>query len=96
MRVSALQTDLRELLRDAERHGATLVGRAGLGLSWLRLDEGDPERARSSELRGALPGRRARPAGRASARAAREPPTPAPRVLARRVKERFDPTGTLV
>ena len=51
MRVSALQTDLPELLRIAERHGATLVGRAGLGLSWLRLDDGAPGEL-VSELRG--------------------------------------------
>ena len=35
----------------AERHGATLVGRAGLGLSWLRLDEGDARRCSSRAAR---------------------------------------------
>ena len=73
----------RELLRIAERHGATLVGRAGLGLSWLRLDDGDPRRW-SSELRARYTiavvldrpaglERRAGRAGRPRRRAARAP-----------------------
>ena len=41
VKVSAVQTDLPELLRLARDHGATLAGRAGLGLHWLRLDDGD-------------------------------------------------------
>ncbi|MGH2823823.1 MAG: FAD-binding oxidoreductase, partial [Thermoleophilaceae bacterium] len=49
VKVSALQTDLPALVRIAREHGALLVGRAGLGLHWLRLDEGD-----HSALLGAL------------------------------------------
>jgi glycolate oxidase FAD binding subunit len=94
VRVSALQTDLEDLAATAERHGAALVGRAGLGLSWLRLDEGDAA-ALVDELR---PRHVAvvldRPAGLAA------PPTKpsdaGAAVLARRLKERFDPNGTLV
>ena len=41
VRVAALQTDLPALLASASRHSALLVGRAGLGLSWLRLDDRD-------------------------------------------------------
>jgi glycolate oxidase FAD binding subunit len=94
VKVSVLQTDLPDLLALAERRGATLVGRAGLGLHWLRLDDG-PAEALVAELR-----RRwsatvlDRPAGLDV-----EPDGPADagaRLLARRVKERFDPEGVLV
>ena len=94
VRVSALQTDLPDLLRIAERHGATLVGRSGLGLHWLRLDDGSP-----GELVSELRGRWTcavldRPPGLDLARdAGLEAGAEA---LMRRVKERFDPKGTLV
>ncbi len=39
VRVSGLPTRLPALLRAAERLGGSVVGRAGLGLSWLRLPE---------------------------------------------------------
>ena len=39
VRVSALQTDLPALLAVAVRHSLPLVGRAPLGLCWLRIDE---------------------------------------------------------
>jgi glycolate oxidase FAD binding subunit len=94
VKVSALQTDLPELLRVARDHGAALVGRAGLGLHWLRLDEGGhPALARALRERfaavvldhptGIEPG-------------PHEPDDPGARVLAGRVKQRFDPSGTLV
>jgi glycolate oxidase FAD binding subunit len=94
VRVSGLQTDLGDLAGTAERQGATLVGRAGLGLSWLRLDEGDGrallDELRRSHLAVALD----RPADMAAG--PREPLDPGAAVLLGRVKERFDPTGTLV
>ena len=94
VRVSALQTDLGELAATAERYGAALVGRAGLGLSWLRLDEGDWD-ALVYELRGRYVAVVLdRPAGMAAE--PREPTDPGAAVLTRRVKERFDPSGTLV
>jgi glycolate oxidase FAD binding subunit len=94
VKVSAVQTDLPELLRLARDHGATLVGRAGLGLHWLRLDEGDHgglvralrERFTAVVLdhpEGVEPG-------------PHEPADPGARLLAGRVKERFDPDGKLV
>jgi glycolate oxidase FAD binding subunit len=93
-RVSALQTDLGELAAVAERHGAALVGRAGMGLSWLRLDDGDStallDELQSRYLTVVLD----RPADMPAA--PREPLDPGSAVLLRRVKERFDPAGTLV
>jgi glycolate oxidase FAD binding subunit len=94
VKVSALQTDLPELLRTAERHAATLVGRAGLGLSWLRLDEGDGaalvEELRRRHVATVLD----RPPGLEID--ARAPLDPGVAELVRRVKERFDPDGRMV
>jgi glycolate oxidase FAD binding subunit len=94
VRVSALQTDLPGLLRLAESHGAVLVGRAGLGLSWLRLDDGDPD-ALVTDLRARhVAAVLDRPTGlRVEARPALDPAAAA---LMRRVKERFDPDSRLV
>ncbi len=92
-RVSALQTDLADVAAVAERHGAALVGRAGHGLSWLRLDEGDARGAAGRPV--ALPDGGARPPGRHGVAAGRAR-DPGASLLARRVKERFDPEGTLV
>jgi glycolate oxidase FAD binding subunit len=93
VRVSALQTDLESLAGLAERHGATLVGRAGLGLFWLRLDEGDCA-ALLSDLSRFVAAVLDRPASQPFV--AREPRDPGVALLAARVKERFDPAGTLV
>ena len=92
--MSALQTDLPDLLDTAERHGATLVGRYALGLFWLRLDDGSP-----GELVSQLRGRYTtavldRPDGMEIERDAELEPGVA--LLMRRVQERFDPNGILV
>jgi glycolate oxidase FAD binding subunit len=94
VKVSALQTDLPDLLRLAREHRAVLVGRAGLGLHWLRLDGGDP-----SALLRALRDRFAtvvldHPEGLEPG--PHEPRDAGARMLAERVKERFDPAGKLV
>src|SRR5918999_1668802 len=94
VRVSALQTDLAELLRVARESGATLVGRAGLGIHWLRLDTG-PAEALVARLRPRWttvvldhpPGLESGP---------HEPRDAGARMLAGRVKERFDPEGRLL
>jgi glycolate oxidase FAD binding subunit len=94
VKVSALQTDLPDLVRVAGEHGAVLVGRAGLGLHWLRLDDGPAEalvaqlrRRWSATVLDHPPGLEIERDGPADAGA---------RLLARRVKERFDPEGRLV
>jgi glycolate dehydrogenase FAD-binding subunit len=94
VKVSALQTDLSELASIAERHGATLVGRAAVGLFWMRLDEGD-----FGALLGELRPRFVavvldRPAELCYVPA--EPRDRGAALLAARVKQRFDPDGTLV
>jgi glycolate oxidase FAD binding subunit len=94
VKVSALQTDLPELLRLARDHGATLVGRAGLGLHWLRLDDGDHD-----AMLQALRERFAavvldHPAGLEPG--PHEPADAGARMLVGRVKERFDPGRKLV
>jgi glycolate oxidase FAD binding subunit len=94
VRVAALQTDLAGLAEIAERHGATLVGRAGLGLSWLRLDEGDARSLVDELRRDHMAVVLDRPTGFPAEAAA--PRDPGAGLLLRRVKERFDPAGTLV
>ena len=78
----------------AERHGATLVGPRRL---WAVLAAPRRGRRRGAARRAAraLRDRRARPPGRHGARA-RPAADPGAALLARRVKERFDPNGTLV
>lgn len=99
VRVSALQTQLAEVLRAAARLGAPLVGRAGLGLSWLRLEDREPNEAVAAvaELR-----ERLSPApcvvldAPAEVRGALDPwgdLDPGMRALMQRVKDRFDPAG---
>lgn len=43
VRVSGLASELPRVLRSAREVGASLVGRAGLGLSWMTLAEGDAD-----------------------------------------------------
>jgi glycolate oxidase FAD binding subunit len=94
LKVSGRPADLPAVLRAARDAGATVVGRAALGLHWLTV-EGDDLAGRVEAVRAAL-------APRACAlqdapepvRAAVAPwPEPDPGALAvmRRVKERFDP-----
>ncbi|MGH2845580.1 MAG: FAD-binding oxidoreductase [Thermoleophilaceae bacterium] len=94
VKVPALQTDLPDLLRVAEAHGATLVGRASLGLHWLRLDDGDHaalvEALRERWTAVVLDHPPSIDPG------PHEPADPGARMLAARVKERFDPEGRLV
>jgi glycolate oxidase FAD binding subunit len=94
VKVSALQTDLPELLRIARENGATLVGRAGLGLHWLRLDEGDHAALLEAVRRRFAAVVLDHPAGLEPG--PHEPQDAGARMLLGRVKERFDPEGKLV
>ncbi len=96
VRVSGVQTALREVFAVAERLGASVVGRAGLGLSWVRLEQGDLVGG-VEEIRRAL---EPHPCVVLDAprevRAAVDPwgPTdPGALNLMRRTKARFDPQG---
>jgi len=94
LRVSALPTELPRLMAVATDHSATLVGRAGLGLSWVRVADPGAAEGALAGLRGVArtavldvpPSLRGRldPWGRRDAAAL---------VLARRVKEGFDRAG---
>jgi len=97
--VSTGPASLRFVLEAAQELGATLVGRAALGLAWLRLDglADDVAAARIGELR-----ERLAPAAvtvldaPATVRQAVDPwgpIDPARLALMRSVKARFDPTG---
>jgi glycolate oxidase FAD binding subunit len=93
VKVSGLPTRLPDLLRSADELGATLVGRAALGVSWLRLEE--PSAAAVEQLRrGWIAAVQDRPAeldvdpwGEID---------PAAQALMQRVKDRFDPAGVCV
>jgi glycolate oxidase FAD binding subunit len=93
-KVSAVQADLPDLVRLAREHGATLVGRAGLGLHWLRLDEGDHGGLVEALRRRWTAAVLDRPAGLQVDRDG--PLDPGVALLTGRVKERFDPEGRLV
>ena len=100
VRVSAVQSRLAALLRWAGAHGATVAGRAGLGLSWVTLPASDAG-ATAAVLDGLR--RELAPAAcvlldaPAAVRESVDPWGPLDAgalALARRVKERFDPTAT--
>jgi glycolate oxidase FAD binding subunit len=93
LRVSALPTRLPDLIRAAEDAGGSLVGRAVLGLSWLRLPEPSAEQIES--LRRIL---HPSPSVVLDRPASLEvdpwgPVDPAVLALMRRVKDLFDPAG---
>lgn len=98
VKLSALPSVLPEVLAAAQALGGSVVGRAGLGLSWVRLpfDDAGEVVAAVEELR-----RRLAPApvvvtdAPAEVRAKVDPwgGETGPVALMRRVKERFDPAG---
>ncbi|HWD71970.1 MAG TPA: FAD-binding oxidoreductase [Actinomycetota bacterium] len=99
VRVSGLPAELANVIRAAERAGGTLVGRAGLGLSWIEL----PSVAGAEELAGRIGEVRRELAPRACTvldapdevrdRIDLWGPDPSGLALMRRLKERFDPAG---
>jgi glycolate oxidase FAD binding subunit len=95
VKVSALPADLPRVLAAADAEDATVVGRGALGLSWITLSGGVQAIER---LRGALaPAACVVTDAPEDVRAAVDPwhtDTAEPLVLLRRIKERFDPSGT--
>jgi glycolate oxidase FAD binding subunit len=94
LRVAGLPADLARVLRIARVHGATAVGRAGVGTTWLAL----PEDTSSETIRAIRDALRPHPVvltdAPAALRAAVDPwdvPEGPELELMRRVKERFDP-----
>jgi glycolate oxidase FAD binding subunit len=97
LRVAGQPADLARVLRTATEHGATAVGRAGVGTTWLRLEQATPDTV--AAIRRALaPHPVVLTDAPAELRAAVDPwdvPEGAELELMRRVKERFDPEGRL-
>jgi glycolate oxidase FAD binding subunit len=99
VRVSAVQTELPNVMRAADGVGARLVARVPLGLCWLSLDERSPEEAIDAveRLRAELsPHACAVLDAPDSLRGKIDswgPRAPGTVELMRRVKERFDPAG---
>ena len=94
LKVSGRPADLRTVLAAAREADAQVVGRAALGLSWLRL-EGEDLAARAEAVRATLAPRACTLQDAPDAvRAALAPwaePDPGALAVMRRVKERFDP-----
>jgi glycolate oxidase FAD binding subunit len=93
VKVSSLPTRLPELLRAASEFGGSVVGRAALGLSWVRFEEPSAE-AVERLRRDFIAVVQDRPADLEV-----DPVGPidaATRELMQRVKERFDPAGVCV
>jgi glycolate oxidase FAD binding subunit len=94
VKVSALPTRLPALLAAADELGGSLVGRAALGLFWVRFEEPALEAVERLRRDFAVAVVQDRPAGLEI-----DPFGPIPeatRALMRRVKERFDPAGVCV
>jgi glycolate oxidase FAD binding subunit len=87
VKVSGRPTDLPTVIRAAQEHGATVVSRAALGLSWLAFD--DPERV--APLRAALAPRNCTVLDGADRVGAQWPSEAPGQVVMERLKARFDP-----
>jgi glycolate oxidase FAD binding subunit len=89
VRVSGVQTELGRILRIADALGGSLVGRAGLGISWVSLA---PDRIQELR-RGLAPFPCVVLDAPREVRASLDVWQAEPSELARRVKQRFDPAG---
>jgi glycolate oxidase FAD binding subunit len=93
VKVSSLPTHIPDLARAADEMGGSVVGRAALGLSWVRFEEpsaGAVERLRREFIARVLD----RPADLDVDPVG--PLDPGAQVLMQRVKDRFDPAGVCV
>jgi len=97
VRVSGLQSQLADLLRAADRLDARVVGRAGLGLSWVTLPESRDTASGLADLRRVLEPSPCvvldAPSGLRGELDVWGPQDPGATALMARVKERFDPAG---
>ena len=96
VRVSGLPGRLERLLRAADELGARLVGRAGLGLSWVTLPRGGAQTGLAELRRAMAPSPCVVLDCPSSERQGIDvwgPRDPGALELMRRVKERFDPAG---
>ena len=99
LRVSTLPSRFGDLMAFAQRFGARVVARAGLGLAWVILEDRSAEEAAEAvtQLRRAMhPGPCAVLDSPVEVRSLVDPwplPAPGPLGLMQRVKERFDPAG---
>jgi glycolate oxidase FAD binding subunit len=86
------------VLREARRLGASVVGRAGLGLSWLRLEDRGPDevvQAVEAIRREHVCVVQDAPDEVRQALDVWGPVDEPVRALTRRVRERFDPAGVM-
>jgi glycolate oxidase FAD binding subunit len=96
VRVAGLPADLSRVLKSAREHGATAVGRAGVGTTWLTLDAGAGAETVTALRKQLWPSPVVVTDAPAVVRAAVDPwdvPEGPELELMRRVKERFDPQG---
>ncbi len=91
LKVSGRITDLPAVIGAARAHGATVVSRAGLGLSWLRFAPGPSVPERVESVRSALAPRHCLVLDGATLVDSPGLTDPGLVSLTRRVKERFDP-----
>jgi glycolate oxidase FAD binding subunit len=95
LRIAGVPAEIARLVLVAERHGASVVGRAGLGVAWVTLDGGDDAVGIIEDVRSDL-----RPFACVLTDAPLEvrrkvgvwePPSDNTMTLFRRIKDRFDP-----
>jgi glycolate oxidase FAD binding subunit len=91
LKVSGRPTDLPAVIRAAEAHGATVVSRAGLGLSWLAFAPGADLAERVAAVRQALAPRACTVLDGADRVGDQWPEAGGAQVVMERLKARFDP-----
>jgi glycolate oxidase FAD binding subunit len=91
LKVSGRPTDLANVIRAAQAHRATVVSRAGLGLSWLAFAPGDDLAERVAAVRQALAPRACTVLDGAERVGEQWPDAGGAQVVMERLKARFDP-----
>jgi glycolate oxidase FAD binding subunit len=91
LKVSGRPTDLPNVIRAASEHGATVVSRAALGLSWLAFQPGDDLAERVANVRQTLSPRHCTVLDGADRIGDQWPSDVPGQVVMERLKARFDP-----